>query len=246
MTKYVVLALFAGLVLVTAQIKQVTSWDDFRASRKSQGKTDAEIDAEVSEALAALRTMDRNAGDDRLGVTPPPFEFEQWLNSKPLSLENLRGSVVLLRWWTDTCPLCASTAPALRKLHDQYSSRGLKVIAVYHPKEGLEKPLDLERVQRAVEARQFSFPVAIDWKWRTLRTWWLSTSPIKRTRPGSDVPRPWRPATSVTLMLDKNGVIRHVHPGMEYHDGPSSEEHAVCENDMASIRRAIERLISEL
>ncbi len=56
--------------------------------------------------------MDRSAGNDRIGVVAPPFKFDGWLNSAPLSLEDLRGQVVLVRWWTDTCPFCASSAPA--------------------------------------------------------------------------------------------------------------------------------------
>ena len=85
----------------------------------------------------------------------PPFQFDGWLNSAPLSLADLRGRVVLIRWWTDTCPFCASSAPALRALHDQYSARGLTVIGVFHPKAGRDDPLDVARVQRAVESRQF-------------------------------------------------------------------------------------------
>jgi thiol-disulfide isomerase/thioredoxin len=141
---------------------------------------------------------------------------------------------VLLRWWTDTCPLCASTSPALRKLHEQYSAKGLKVIGVFHPKLGREKPIDVERVRRAAVSRQYLFPVAIDWNWRTLNDWWLNSRP-----PGVRVP------TSVTFILNRKGVVRFVHPGMEYHDGAASEEHAACENDFHVIRATIERLLSE-
>ncbi|KAB2965269.1 MAG: redoxin domain-containing protein [Thermoanaerobaculia bacterium] len=176
--------------------------------------------------------MDRSAGDDRLGVAAPPFRFDAWLNSEPLSLEALEGRVVLVRWWTDTCPFCASSAPALRALHEEYAEDGLTLIGVFHPKAGREDPLDVARVQRAVEAREFRFPIAIDWNWRTgnLKDWWLT---------GPD-----RPATSVTFILDKSGVIRFVHPGMEYHDDGSGP-HATCASDMGRIRAAIERLLAE-
>jgi hypothetical protein len=91
--------------------------------------------------------------------------------------------------------------------------------------------MDVARVRRAVEVRQLTFPVAIDWEWRTLNSWWLTG--------------PSRPATSVTFLLDRQGVIRFIHPGMEYHDSNGSEEHAACANDMMSIRAAIDRLLSE-
>jgi peroxiredoxin len=228
------LFLFGLMTATAAEITPVNSWADFRAKLKSEGKTEAEIDAQVAKMLGALKTMDRSAGNDRIGVPAPPFQFEHWLNSRPLSIEDLRGNVVLLRWWTDTCPLCASTSPALRKLHEQYSAKGLKIVAVFHPKAGRDTPLDIERVRRVVESRNLPFAVPIDWDWRTLKSWWL----LPGTAPG-------RPATSVTFLVDKKGIIRYVHPGMEYHDGAASPEHAACENDMTAIRAAINGLIAE-
>jgi len=223
-----------ALIAANEAIPTVNSWGDFRALLKSQGRTDAEIDGQVAAMLGSLKTMDRSVGNDLIGANAPGFEFDQWLNSKPMAITDLRGKVVLLRWWTDTCPLCASTSPALRKLHEQYSSKGLTVIGVFHPKLGREKPLDVERVRQAVASRQYTFPVAIDWEWRTLKNWWLDSRPK-----GVRVP------TSVTFILDKKGVVRYVHPGMEYHDGPASEEHAACENDMSAIRAMVDRLITE-
>jgi len=231
----VVLLAFACVATVAtgADIRIVESWGQYREVLKSEGMSEAEADADIKLALADLKAMDRSAGNDRIGVAAPPFQFDGWLNSPPLSLEDLRGRVVLVRWWTDTCPFCASSAPALRALHEQYSARGLTVIGVFHPKAGRDDPLDVARVQRAVESRQFLFPVAIDWDWRnrTLREWWLTG--------------PERPATSVTFLLDKSGVIRFVHPGMEYHDDNGDEEHAMCVDDMGNIRAAIERLLAE-
>jgi thiol-disulfide isomerase/thioredoxin len=206
------------------------SWAHQREIFVSEGRSEAEADARIGAELASLAAMDRSAGDDRIGVAAPPFQFDAWVNSEPLSLEELEGRVVLVRWWTDTCPFCASSAPALRALHEEYSGSGLTVIGVFHPKAGMDDPLDVPRVRRAVDARDFQFPVAIDWEWRTgtLKDWWLT---------GPD-----RPATSVTFILDRSGVIQFVHPGMEYHDDNGSEQHAMCTNDMGRIRAAIERL----
>jgi peroxiredoxin len=220
-------------VAAREEIKPLNSWADYRDMLRAEGKSESEINASVESNLASIRAMDRSAGKDRIGVTAPPFQFDGWLNSPPLTLAELRGRVVLIRWWTDTCPFCASSAPALRALHEQYSARGLTVIGVFHPKAGRDDPLDVARVQRAVESRHFVFPVAIDWEWRTrtLKDWWLTG--------------PKRPATSVTFLLDRSGIIRFVHPGMEYHDDDGDKEHAMCVNDMASIRAAIERLIAQ-
>lgn len=218
---------------MSSEIRPVNSWADYRVALKEHGKTDAEADAQIAEALASLNDMDRAAGDDLIGSAALPFRFDHWVNAAPLTLEGLRGSVVLVRWWTDTCPFCASSAPALRALHEEYSDKGLKIIGVFHPKAGRDGPMDVARVERAVRTRQFRFPVAIDWNWRegTLHDWWLSG--------------PKRPATSVTFVLDKKGIIRFIHPGMEYHDADGGRQHNVCASDMGRIRAVIEQLAAE-
>jgi peroxiredoxin len=223
-------------IVLADEIVTVKSWDHYRELEILDGQSEAEVDSQIAEMLASLGSMDRTAGDDRIGVAAPSFEFDGWLNSEPLTLEDLRGQVVLVRWWTETCPFCASSAPALREINDQYSPQGLTVIGVYHPKADRDGPLDLERVERAVAARELNFPIAIDWDWRngTLAEWWLTG--------------PERPATSVTFLLDKSGVIQYVHPGMEYHDnmsGLDSEGHAMCAVDFGNIQYQIERLLAE-
>lgn len=209
------------------------SWAHRRELYIADGMSEAKADSIIAVALADLASMDRTAGDDRIGVQAPPFKFDGWLNSEPLTLEDLKGKVVLVRWFTDTCPFCASSAPALRELYEEYADKGLTIVGVYHPKAGRNDPLDVQRVQRVVETREFKFPIGIDWDWRneTLKEWWLTG--------------PERPATSVTFILDKSGVIQFIHPGMEYHEDNGSEQHAMCANDMGRIRTAIEQLIGE-
>lgn len=232
---YLAIFLVFGTNLACGQeIRTVESWSHYRELLEADGMSAAEADADVFEMLDSLASMDRSAGNDRIGVTAPSFDFDAWL-TEPLSLEDLRGRVVLVRWWTDTCPFCASSAPALRALHEEYAPRGLTVVGVFHPKAGRDDPLDMERVQSAVQVRGFEFPIAVDWDWRNrvLKDWWLTG--------------PERPATSVTFLVDKSGVIRFVHPGMEYHDaaGPQGEAHAMCASDMSNIRSTIEELIAE-
>jgi len=228
----------AFLLLLTSaapaeDIHPILSWDDYRDRLISEGWPPAQTDRRISSMLGSLRSMNRDAGADRIGVAAPPFRFDAWINSESLSLKDLRGRVLLVRWWTDTCPFCASSAPALRALHEQYGPQGLTVIGVFHPKAGRNDPLDLPRVRRAVDQRAFEFPIAIDWNWQTgtLKDWWLTG--------------PYRPATSVTFLVDKQGVIQFIHPGMEYHDGSGSGDHAMCVDDMRIIRSEIERLLAQ-
>src|SRR6188474_3133812 len=57
-----------------------------------------------------------------------------WLNSAPLSLEALRGKVVLLQFWAFDCPFCAEATPKVIDWHQKYSKDGLVVIAVHVPR----------------------------------------------------------------------------------------------------------------
>src|SRR4051794_31510540 len=80
-----------------------------------------------------------------IGTRPPDWNVTNWLNSTPLQLKDLRGKVVLVRWWTaPTCPYCQATAPALNEFHEKFSKQGLQVIGFYHHKG--EEPLRLEDV----------------------------------------------------------------------------------------------------
>lgn len=83
-----------------------------------------------------------------------------WLNSEPLSLASLQGSVVLVQFWTFACINCQRTLPSLIKWHQQYASRGLKIIGIHTPEFAFER--DINNVKQALEQRKITYPVAID------------------------------------------------------------------------------------
>src|SRR4029077_12945525 len=61
-------------------------------------------------------SADSNAGAEWIGRPAPQWSFDRWIRTRPLSLTRLHGKVVLLRWWTEECPYCAATLPALEQL----------------------------------------------------------------------------------------------------------------------------------
>jgi peroxiredoxin len=157
-----------------------------------------------------------------------------WIQGESRSLAELRGRVVLVRFWTDTCPFCAASAPALEALHDRFSDRGLSVIGLFHPKPR-GSVTDLAAIRARAEALGMTFSIASDARWETLERWWL-----KSGSPGASE----RDATSVSFLIDRRGVIRWVHPGPEFHpDGP--EDHQQCRDDFADAERAIALLLDE-
>ncbi len=91
---------------------------------------------------------------------PELEELQAWINSKPLRLEELKGKVVLLDFWTYSCINCIRTLRHLRKMHDTYSKKGLVIIGIHTPEFEFEK--EFENVKKAVAKFEIKYPVALD------------------------------------------------------------------------------------
>jgi thiol-disulfide isomerase/thioredoxin len=83
-----------------------------------------------------------------------------WLNSDPLTAEALRGSVVLVDFWTYSCVNWLRTLPYVRAWHERYRDAGLVIVGAHAPEFGFEHELD--NVRRAVRELGVSYPVVID------------------------------------------------------------------------------------
>jgi thiol-disulfide isomerase/thioredoxin len=97
-----------------------------------------------------------------------------WLNTaSPLSMEDLRGRVVLLDFWTLCCINCIHTLPDLAKLEAKYPGV-LVVIGVHTPKFENEKLT--ESIKKAVLRYEVKHPVVNDadmkiWRRYGVRSW---------------------------------------------------------------------------
>ena len=157
------------------------------------------------------------------------WSFDRWVDSPPLSLAGLRGHVVLLRWFNTGCRYCGNTLPALESLRTRYAAQGLVVVGVFHPKP--RRPVSDAFVRRTARTLGFLGPVAVDERWSTLERWWLANHPERN----------W---TSVSFLIDREGIVRWAHGGGEYH--PSRDpRHASCDASYAGLERTIRRLLDE-
>jgi cytochrome c biogenesis protein CcdA/thiol-disulfide isomerase/thioredoxin len=94
------------------------------------------------------------------GQAPSLAGAVEWLNSPPLSVEGLKGKVVLVDFWTYSCINCLRALPYVRAWAEKYRDQGLVVIGVHAPEFAFEK--DPANVKRAVADLGLTYPVAID------------------------------------------------------------------------------------
>ena len=91
----------------------------------------------------------------------PGFEGATgWLNSPPVTPEELRGKVVLVDFWTYTCINWLRTLGYVRAWHEKYGDRGLVVVGVHTPEFPFEH--DVDNVREAAKEMGVEYPVALD------------------------------------------------------------------------------------
>jgi hypothetical protein len=120
----------------------------------------------------------------------------RWLtpDGRPFSLTDQR--LTLLRWWTNDCAHCVVSVPVLAGLEQRYRARGLQMVGVYHPKGAR---LTDAQARDYVERLGFRGTVAFDDRWTKYQE--------LRERGGL------RQATSISVLVDAQGIVRWVHPG---------------------------------
>ena len=94
------------------------------------------------------------------GPMPPLTGAVAWLNSPPLTAEQLRGKVVVVDFWTYSCINCLRSLPYVEAWAKKYQSQGLVVIGVHTPEFAFEG--DVGNVRKAVHDLGVTYPVAID------------------------------------------------------------------------------------
>lgn len=124
----------------------------------------------VGIAIAATRVSflqgPAPTGSKRADPAPEFVGISRWLNSPPLTIEALRGKVVLVDMWTYSCINCIRTFPALKALYERYHSAGLEIVGVHSPEFNFEK--NPANVQAAIAQYKLPWPVAMD---NDMATW---------------------------------------------------------------------------
>jgi len=165
-----------GALMLLGVVAIALGWDTTLLAQLSGSGTGNKIEQQLVDRLTTARqTSGSNASDNSLssqvvnassnelpveGALPPLDGAVQWLNSAPLTAEQLKGKVVLVDFWTYSCINCLRSLPYVKAWAAKYHDAGLVVIGVHSPEFAFEHKVD--NVQKAVKDLGITYPVAID------------------------------------------------------------------------------------
>ncbi|MFO7306868.1 MAG: TlpA disulfide reductase family protein [Gammaproteobacteria bacterium] len=116
-------------------------------------------------------------------------------NGDIVSLEDLRGQVVMINFWASWCGPCRQEMPLLDQMHKRYSSLGFTLL-------GVNVEENTKDAERWLEQTPVSFPILFDRDSKVSQLYNVSAMPS-------------------TVFIDRKGNIRYVHRG--YKPGDESE-----------------------
>jgi len=185
----------------------------------------------------ASRNPQRDVSDPYyiLGQTLPQWDVGRWANheqlriDQPITLEKLRGRVVVVRFWTDANEACARTMPALQELSEQFRGEPVTFVGIYFPSSLTAGSFSEDPwADTQARAREWGveFPIAEDR--RTLNSWWLSRYDNL-------------PATP-TFVIGPQGRVVHLHPGPGIYPSDDPAEQ-ICDDDYQALRAAIHQAL---
>ena len=161
----------------------------------------------VEESSSAQRQLQKLRGNTRqvaattslrdYGRAPQLTGLTNWINSKPLTLRQLRGKVVLIDFWTYSCINCLRTLPHVKAWYQTYHDKGLVVIGVHTPEFAFEHVPG--NVRGAVRRLGITYPVALDNDYGTWNAFQNQYWPAK-------------------YLIDRRGHLRYYHFGEGSYD----------------------------
>jgi cytochrome c biogenesis protein CcdA/peroxiredoxin len=198
----VIVAAAALALVFHADTKLQTALPNWTNFLQEHTENTAYARGELYRSRAVNRTPDAALPTD-YGVAPAFHDIDAWINSKPLTMQGLRGKVVLIDFWTYSCINCLRTLPHLKAWYARYHKDGLVIVGVHTPEFAFEH--DLSNVRGACKRLGITYPVALDNSYGTWNAYANQYWPAE-------------------YLVDRRGHVREVHFG----EGQYREsEHAI-------------------
>ena len=121
-------------------------------------------------------------------------DLDGWLQTDIESLDDLRGNVVIVQFWTFGCINCKRTLPYLQELYAEHAGAGLEIVGVHSPEFTFEE--DPAAIAAAAEELGVTWPIALDTRQRNFFGWQGSRGYWPRT-----------------YVIDQQGQVRFDHVG---------------------------------
>jgi thiol-disulfide isomerase/thioredoxin len=123
----------------------------------------------------------------------PEFQgISEWMNSSPITTNDLLGKVVLVQIWTLACINCQRTLPYVTSWQKKYAAKGLQTIGIHTPEFAFER--DSKNIRRAIAKHGITYPVGVDNDFQTWKAYKNEYWPH-------------------LFLADRQGIIRYDHIG---------------------------------
>lgn len=123
---------------------------------------------------------------------PELIDSGEWINSGPLTLEGLRGKVVVLHFYAFGCINCIHNYPSYHEWTKRFQGKEVAIVGVHTPETSEER--DTGSVRRKAAGEKFTFPILIDGKGANWNAWGNSMWPA-------------------VYVIDQRGYLRYFWPG---------------------------------
>lgn len=154
-----------GVVLILTGLSIAFGWDrDFQNAVlntfPSYGKNLTVLEQSKTVEDALKKQFNDDSTNEERKKAPPLVTNGMWFNSSPLTMEELKGKVVIIDFWTYSCINCVRTIPYLQSWYETYKDDGLVIIGVHSPEFAFER--DPDNLAKAIKDLGVTWPVVQD------------------------------------------------------------------------------------
>src|SRR5215204_1118499 len=93
--------------------------------------------------------------DEMQGKPAPALQLDNWMNSKPVQLSDLKGKIVVLDFWATWCGPCISAIPHANEISKKYADKGVVFIGVCAQR-------GAEKMSETASKHKIEYPIAAD------------------------------------------------------------------------------------